>query len=91
MSKVKEKNIGFEILKDNNEHVVFKRVLSPNIPSKVRKKREMELPKLTVSYFNREDIEKLQALQAEIANNYVIKKDGEFILLLRAIKDFLIK
>ncbi|WP_426065392.1 hypothetical protein [Flavobacterium sp. DSP2-3-1] len=91
MSKVKEKNIGFEVLTENNEHVVYKRVLSSNIPNKVRKKREMELPKVTISYFEKDDIERLHAIQAELANTYVIKKDGEFILIIRAIKDFLIK
>ncbi len=91
MTKVKEKNIGFEVLNETEDHVVYKRVLSSNIPIKERKKREMELPKVVVSYFDKSDLEQLQRLQSEIAHHIVVKKNGEFIIVLRALKKFLTK
>ena len=91
MTKVKDKNIGFEVLNETEDHVVYKRVLSPNIPNKERKKREMELPKLVISYFDKSDLEHLQRLQSEIANKIVVKKEGEFVIVLKALKKFLTK
>jgi hypothetical protein len=91
MKKGNEKNIGFEVLSENEENIVYKRVLTSNIPSKEKYKREMSLPKVTMHYFDIEDIEKLQRIQSQIAEKYVVKKEGDFIISLRAIKDFLLK
>jgi len=91
MSKDKRKNIGFEVLSENEDQVVFKRVLSANVSSKEKLKREMNLPKVTLSYFDKHDIENLQQIQNEIADQYVLKKDNTGFYILKIIKNFLLR
>lgn len=60
------KNIGFDVLEKNEEEVVLKRVL-PLKNGKPRHDVELSLPKLSVHYFDIDDLEILQAIAEEMA------------------------
>ena len=91
MNNPKEKNVGFEVWSESDDHIVYKKVLSAKIPKKEREKREMQSARVTVSYFDKDDIERLRDLQIQIANNYVVKRAGELVIFFNAIKRFLTK
>jgi hypothetical protein len=91
MTKTQEKKLGFVIAEETAENIVFKRVLTGKMSAKEKKKKEMHLPKVTFHYFDQEDIDRLQAIQAELADKYVEKTEGEFVIKLKAIRDFLLK
>lgn len=91
MTKAIEKNLGFEVLSENENGVTFKRVLSAKRSAKENHKIEMGLPKVTIHYFDKDDIERLNKIQIEIADKYVVKRDNTFTISLKALKDFLMK
>jgi hypothetical protein len=91
MTKTEEKKLGFEVAEETADNIVFKRVLTGKMSAKEKKKKEMLLPKVTFHYFDQEDIDRLQAIQAELADKYVEKNDGELVIRLKAIRDFLLK
>lgn len=91
MHNQKQSSVGFEIASEDDDKVVYKPVLPSKMSKKERKKRELKLPQLTISYFDKEDIERLKEIQLEIADEFVIKKNGEFMIWLNAIKNFLTK
>ena len=59
-------NIGFEVLKKDKDVVVLKRVL-PMKNGKRRKDVEMSLPKLSVHYFDTEELQRLQEIALQIS------------------------
>ena len=59
-------NIGFEVLEKDKDVVVLKRVL-PKRYGKRRKDVEMSLPKLSVHYFDTEEIQRLQEIALQIS------------------------
>ena len=69
MKKIKttKRNVGFEILTENEEAITFKRVLTKNRPVKDNRKIEMSLPKVTIQYFDEDDIERLNEIQIKLA------------------------
>lgn len=91
MKNTIDPNVEFEVLSENEDGVIFKRVLKKNISAKEKKKREMNLPKVTIHYFDEEDLEELHKIQYQISEKYVVKQGNMFSISLRAIADFLIK
>jgi hypothetical protein len=91
MTKITEKNVGFEVLTENEDGVTFKRVLSTKRPAKENRKIEMELPKVTIHYFDKDDIERLNKIQIELAEKYVVKRENTLTISIKALKDFLMK
>ena len=63
-------NIGFEVLKKDKDVVVLKRVL-PMKNGKRRKDVEMSLPKLSVHYFDTEELQHLQEIALQISKRKV--------------------
>lgn len=59
-------NIGFEILKKDDDVIVLKRVL-PLKKGKRRENIEMTLPKLSVHYFSIREIEHLQQIALDLS------------------------
>lgn len=66
-------NIGFEFLEKNDEEVVLKRVLSPK-KGKSRIDIELSLPKLSIQYFDVNDLEELQEIASTITKRLVAKR-----------------
>ncbi len=66
-------NIGFEVLEKNDEEVVLKRVLSPR-NGKSRVDIELSLPKLSVKYFDANELEGLQDIASAITKRLVEKR-----------------
>lgn len=91
MTKTTENKLGFEVVEETDDNIVFKRVLQGKMSAKEKKKKEMHLPKVTFHYFDKEDIERLQEIQSQLADKYVEKNDGEFVIRLKALRDFLLK
>jgi hypothetical protein len=91
MKSIIDQKIEFEVLSENDDSVVFKRVLKKNIPAKEKKKREMNLPKVTIHYFDEEDLEELHKIQNQLSEKYVVKEGNVFVISLKAIADFLVK
>ncbi|MDR2995785.1 MAG: hypothetical protein LBV11_18575 [Bacillus cereus] len=61
-----DKAVEFEVLDNNEEFVTFKRVLSKKkLSPKEKNKREMSLPKLTLNYFDEDDLRELQSIEVE--------------------------
>lgn len=87
-----ESKLGFEVLSKSDDGVVYKRVLNNNsISSKERRKREMDLPKVTMLFFDIDDIENLQRIQNETiveASNENLRKISK---TLNTIKNILVK
>ena len=59
-------NIGCEVLEKDKDVVVLKRVL-PKRYGKRRQDVEMSLPKLSVHYFDTEEIQRLQEIALQIS------------------------
>jgi hypothetical protein len=91
MNKSTEKKLGFEVVKETDENIVFKRVIKGKMSAKMKKKKEMHLPKVTFHYFDQEDIERLQLIQEEIAERFINKTESDFLFKLKSLKDFLLK
>lgn len=51
----------------------------------------MGLPKVTIHYFDKDDIERLNKIQIELAEKYVVKRENTFTISIKALKDFLMK
>ena len=91
MTKTEEKKLGFEVAEETDENIVFNRVITGKMSAKEKKRKEMHLPKVTFHYFDKDDIERLQEIQAQLADKYVEKNEGEFVIRLKALRDFLLK
>lgn len=74
MEKSATNSVGFEILEDNGDSIVLKRVLKQKYYNKNRYKEEMDLPKLIVHYFNDEEIDKLQKIEEEIVQRIILNR-----------------
>lgn len=74
MEKSTTHSVGFEILEDNGDSIVLKRVLKQKYSNKDRYKEEMALPKLIVHYFNDEEIDKLQKIEEEIVRKIILNR-----------------
>ncbi len=79
--------IGFEVLEDNGDSITLKRVLKKKTAAKNRYNEEMALPKLTVHYFDKDEIQKLQEIEKELIAEFttyrkvsIYKKVISFIL-----------
>jgi hypothetical protein len=64
--------MGFEVLEDNDDSVVLKRVIS----SKGKKKEdvtkiELGLPKVTIHYFNENDFNVLKEIENDLYHVYL--------------------
>lgn len=66
-------NIGFELLEKNDEEVVLKRVLSRK-NGKRRSDIELSLPKLSIQYFDVNELEGLQDIASTITKSLVEKR-----------------
>ncbi len=76
-------NIGFEVLKKDKDVVVLKRVL-PRKNGKRRKNVEMSLPKLSVHYFDKNELHCLQEIALRISekrSQLVIKHSIKYKIL----------
>lgn len=62
MESVIDKNIGFEILSNNEDSVTLKRVFS----YKGKNKKKMALPTLTMYYMSEEELKKLQEIEEKL-------------------------
>lgn len=70
--KVLQSKMGFEVLEDNDDSVVLKRVIS----SKGKKKEdvtkiELGLPKVTIHYFNENDFNVLKEIEKDLYHVYL--------------------
>ena len=61
MSKVVVNKVGFEVLEDTGTEIILKRVLKQRT-KKSRYDEEMALPKLSVQYFEEEELKHLQEI-----------------------------
>lgn len=68
------KNIGFEVMEDTGTEIVLKRVLKQLPNKKSRYKEEMALPKLSVPYFDDNDLLQLQKIAIEVTKDIVEKR-----------------
>lgn len=68
------KNFGFEVLEKTEEEVILKRVL-PLKKGKHRHDVELSLPKLSIHYFDIDDLEVLQAIAEEMAKRIAKKRE----------------
>lgn len=75
MDKLAVKNIGFEILEDTGTEVVLKRVLKQHT-NKSRYNEEIALPKVSVHYFDEEDLKQLQEIASQLST-VIVKKRKE--------------
>lgn len=66
-------NIGFEILKKDDDVIILKRVL-PLKKGKRRENIEMTLPKLSVHYFGVREVEHLQQIALELSERKSSKR-----------------
>lgn len=73
-------NIGFELLEINDEEVVLKRVLSPK-NGKSRIDIELSLPKLSIQYFDVNELEGLQEIASTITKRLVEKRQKRSLIL----------
>lgn len=73
-------NIGFELLEKNDEEVVLKRVLSPK-NGKSRIDIELSLPKLSIQYFDVNELEGLQEIASTITKRLVEKRQKRSLKL----------
>lgn len=88
MDKLAVKNIGFEVLEDTGTEIVLKRVLKQRT-NKSRYNEEMALPKVSVHYFEEDDLKQLQEIASQLSTG-IIRKRGEetsfFVKLFTSIK-----
>ncbi len=91
MIKTSEKNVGFEVLSKNEDGVTFKRVLSTKRPAKENRKIENSLPKVTIRYFDKDDIERLNKIQVELEAGNALKRENSFTNGIKTLKGFLMK
>lgn len=73
-------NIGFELLEKNDEEVVLKRVLSSK-NGKSRIDVELSLPKLSIQYFDVNELEGLQEIASNITKHLVEKRQRHSLKL----------
>lgn len=73
-------NIGFEVLEKNDEEVVLKRVLSPR-KGKRRVDIELSLPKVSIKYFDTNELEGLQDIASDITKRLVEKRQKHSLKL----------
>lgn len=73
-------NIGFELLEKNDEEVVLKRVLSPK-NGKSRIDIELSLPKLSIQYFDVNELEGLQEIASTITKRLVERRQKRSLKL----------
>lgn len=89
MDKVTIKNIGFEVLEDTGTEIVLKRVLKHQSNKKSRYNEEISLPKLSVSYFDDNDLQQLQKIAFEVTEKIVEnrkQKTSVFTKIITAIR-----
>ena len=75
-----QQNIGFEVLEKNDEEVVLKRVLSPR-KGKRRVDIELSLPKVSIKYFDTNEVEGLQDIASDITKRLVEKRQKHSLKL----------
>ncbi len=75
-----QQNIGFEVLEKNDEEVVLKRVLSPR-KGKRRVDIELSLPKVSIKYFDTNELEGLQDIASDITKRLVEKRQKHSLKL----------
>ena len=73
-------NIGFEVLEKNDEEVVLKRVLPPK-NGKCRSDIELSLPKLSIQYFDVNELEELQEIASTLTKRLVEKRQKHSLRL----------
>lgn len=73
-------NIGFELLEKNDEEVVLKRVLSQK-NGKSRIDIELSLPKLSIQYFDVNELEGLQEIASTITKRLVERRQKRSLKL----------
>ncbi len=66
MNKLAVNRIGFEVLEDTGTEIILKRVLKQRT-KKSRYDEEMALPKLSVQYFEEEELKRLQEIAMELS------------------------
>ena len=75
-----QQNIGFEVLEKNDEEIVLKRVLSP-LKGKRRVDIELSLPKVSIKYFDTNELEGLQDIASDITKRLVEKRQKHSLKL----------
>ena len=75
-----QQNIGFEVLEKNDEEIVLKRVLSPR-KGKRRVDIELSLPKVSIKYFDTNELEGLQDIASDITKRLVEKRQKHSLKL----------
>lgn len=74
MEKSVTHSVGFEILKNDGDSIVLKRVLKQKNSNKNRYKDEMALPKLIIHYFDDKEIDKLQKIEEELVKKIIASR-----------------
>lgn len=91
MTKVFTPNkVGFEVLENTGTEIILKRVLKqrPN-SNKSRYRDEMALPKLSIHYFEGDDLRQLQEIAIRISSRIVEKRKNDsfsFVKLINSLK-----
>ena len=76
MSKVVVNKVGFEVLEDTGTEIILKRVLKQRT-KKSRYDEEMALPKLSVQYFEEEELKRLQEIARRLSVTINQRKQEE--------------
>lgn len=76
MSKVVVNKVGFEVLEDTGTEIILKRVLKQRT-RKSRYDEEMALPKLSVQYFEEEEVKRLQEIAKSLSVNINQRRQEE--------------
>lgn len=76
MDELVVKNIGFEVLEDTGTEIILKRVLKQRT-NKSRYDEEMALPKVSVHYFDEEDLKQLQEIAFKLSTRIIEKRKKE--------------
>lgn len=76
MSKVVVNKVGFEVLEDTGTEIILKRVLKQRT-KKSRYDEEMALPKLSVQYFEEEELKRLQEIARRLSITINQRKQEE--------------
>ena len=76
MSKVVVNKVGFEVLEDTGTEIILKRVLKQRT-KKSRYDEEIALPKLSVQYFEEEELKRLQEIARRLSVTINQRKQEE--------------
>lgn len=92
--KMKIKNnsyVGFEVISEEKNKVVFRKTISPNLSSKKRERREHDLPIVVMHTFDDEDIEHLHEIQSRMVSQGSLHKKTNVFERVKTVTDFIFR